>query len=348
MSENTVFPIDKEVAAELVRAALVPQAVETIEQSPWGYFVLHESVTRDMLSGCVAALGAFDGFHLGHAELLSGALKNATDNGAPLVALTFWPDPSETLGHPEGRLMDIRQRVDSLVGAGASAVAVLRFNESLAHLSPDAFVNTFCDLLAPIEVHVGENFRFGYKGQGTTDDLATCCSARGVRVCVHETFEVTGAPVSATRIRNLISEGAIEEAQALLGRPLSLFGTVEHGRGEGTGFGFATANLIIEKERVLLAPGVYAGYTVVNGKAWPTAANAGSPASFGGGEDNLIEAHLVGFSETIYGEIAAFVPICLLRKEQRFRSREELVNTVRGNIEWVAKNLGTEGLEVFA
>ena len=346
MSDALTFSQANGDVAALVREALVPEVPRKRVTVPCGHIEFREGFTDAGLRGCVAVLGVFDGFHVGHAKLVSDAIDSAGQFNKPVVAVTFWPDPCEILGHPEGRLMDERQRVDALLRAGVAAVIVLRFDERLMNLAPAAFVDSLMRYLSPSELHVGENFSFGFRGEGTAGMLVSLCDGYGIPVKVSELFRAEGAPVSATRIRDLISKGRLEEARTLMGRPLSLPGVVGHGRGEGRGFGFATANLLIERERVLLAPGVYAGYTVVKGTAWPTAANAGTPASFGSGDDNLIEAHLVGFSEAIYGENATFVPLTMLRAEQRFTTRDELVNTVMGNIDWVAQNLGSCGLEV--
>ena len=346
MSESLSYPISESVARALVEDALVPRVAASSAELGLGHIESREALINDELKGCVVVLGAFDGFHLGHAALMRDALDNASKIDKPTVAATFWPDPSEVLGFPQGRLMDARQRTDSLLGAGGHAVLVFRFDDDFASLSAEQFVDTLLEILDPSEVHVGTNFSFGYKGSGTTETLSELCSARGVAVHVKELLQLDGQAVSATRIRSLVGEAKLEEAKALMGRYLSLTGTVEHGRGEGTGFGFSTANIEVEAERVQLPGGVYAGYTVVDGVAWPTAANAGSPESFGGGDENLIEAHLLGFDGDIYGKTASFVPLCLLREERHFDSQEELVETVRGNIEWVEQNLGKSGLEV--
>ena len=178
--------------------------------------------------------------------------------------------------------------------------------------------------------------------------MAELCAKQHVAVHVREILNVGGLPVSATRIRSLVADGNLSQAQALMGRYLCLAGTVAHGRGEGTGFGFSTANIMVDKRRVVLQRGVYAGYAIYGGYAWPTAANAGAPASFGDGDVNLIEAHLLGFSGNIYGKSVSFVPLRLLRPERQFSSQEELIRTVQGNIDWVSHNLPMGALEVGA
>ena len=360
MSREPMWPIDAGDARMILKDALVPRVSGRRCDFGLGHIVFRCGVTKDQLNGCVALLGAFDGFHRGHAALMREALEDAKKFDKPAVAVTFWPDPSEVLGRPQGRLMDARQRADALLGAGAAAVVVLRFDDAFASLSPESFVDALLQELGPSEIHVGENYRFGCKGQGTTETLRELCAAKGVCVRVSETLKAGGLPVSASRIRALIETGSLAEAAELMGRYVCLSGTVCHGRGEGTGFGFSTANIEVETERVSLPRGVFAGYTVVGGQAWPTAANAGLPASFnggdasagagasGGGDKSLIEAHLLGFSGDIYGESVSFVPLEMLRPEQTFPSMEELIRTVRGNIDWVAQNLGTSALEVGA
>lgn len=346
MSREESLLYGPDEARALVQEALVPRVAACSAELAQGRIVSRSALEKDKAKGCVALLGAFDGFHLGHAALMADARVDASKIDALTVAVTFWPDPSEVLGHAQERLMDLRQRTDALLGAGADAVLVLRFDDAFAALSPERFVDDLLGLLAPAEVHVGANFSFGCRGMGTTDTLAELCAARGVSVHVKDLLRLDGQDVSATRIRTLVREARLEDARALMGRCLCLSGTVAHGRGEGTGLGFSTANIEVEPERVLLPRGVYAGYAVVDGLAWPAAANAGSPASFGGGDERLIEAHLLGFDGDLYGKTVSFVPVRQLRGERRFASHEELARTVQGNIEWVADNLGTCALEV--
>ena len=342
------FPLAEAESRGLVLGACVPEAFGIATEHGFGVIVRNPEDMPQELSGCVSVIGAFDGFHLGHAELMGYALERAQSLGRPLVAITFWPDPSETLGCPEGRLMDERQRLDALLNAGATAVAVLKFDANLASMPPEGFVNDIHALFSPTEVHVGENFRFGNKGAGTVDTLKRLCLNLDIRVVKQPLLSVDGSSVSATRIRMLLQQGKLDEAVALMGHYPCMAGTIEHGRGEGSGFGFATANIHAEKNTVYLGSGVYGGYTVIDGSMWPTAANAGSPVSFGGGDEHLIEAHLLGFEGDLYGKTALFVPLVRLRGEQEFSSREELVSTVLGNIDWVKRNLGARGIEVRA
>ena len=342
------FPLAEAKSRGLVVGACVPKAKGVSTGHAFGAIVRQAGDVSQDLSGCVSIIGAFDGFHLGHVELVGHALARAQSLGRPLVAITFWPDPSETLGHPEGRLMDEKQRLDALLNAGATAVYVLNFDDNLASMPPEEFVSDIDNLLSPTEIHVGENFRFGDKGAGTVDTLKRLCRNLGIDVVTQPLLSVDGSSVSATRIRMLLRQGKLEEAALLMGHYPCLVGTVEHGRGEGSGFGFATANIHGEKNAVFLGAGVYAGYTVIDGIMWPTAANAGSPASFGGGDEHLIEAHLLGFEGSLYGKTALFVPLVRLRGEQEFSTREELVSTVLGNIDWVNQNLGARGIEVRA
>ena len=347
MAENLVFPLDPSEARKLVSDALVPHGECFHVRFARGTILGRRKLDLADLHGCVIVIGAFDGFHKGHAKLVEEARLSARSNGRPLVALTFFPDPSEILGRREGRLLDEGQRADALLGAGADAVVSLLFDSWLMNLQKDAFVDFLVQYFAPFEIHVGSNFRFGANAEGSAAGLQYMCGAKGIEVGIHGLLEIDGQPVSATRIRKLVAQGRIEEAASLMGRYPNYFGLVAHGRGEGADLGFATANLEVMNQ-VLPAPGVYAGYTVIKGTAWPTAANAGAPASFAGGAPNLIEAHLVGFDGDIYGRTARFVPFRFLREERCFASREELVSTVRDNIEWVSKNLGTTALEVRA
>ena len=154
---------------------------------------------------------------------------------------------------------------------------------------------------------------------------------RGMEVHGHELLSEGGRPVTATRIRGLLSEGRAREAADLLGRPYELSGLVRPGRGEGRDFGFATANLEVPPELLAIGEGVYARYKA--------AVNVGVPATFADTAKENIEVHLLDFDEDIYGQDIEVEFIEWLRPMRAFESTDELIATVQSNIAWVRENL---------
>lgn len=351
MCDNQIeFPIGPAQAADLVAGSLLGEGVRAEEHAVGRARVLARrgvAVGPDVPAVCL--IGAFDGLHLGHRALLGTAVADARRRGVPCVAVTFSPDPSEVLGGPvEGAsLLGVEDRLRGLLALGADAVVAFPFTEELAHTDERTFVErVLLSVVRPVWVHVGSNFRFGYRGAGDVASLARIGDGHGFGVTGHELVSLDGGPVSATRIRSLLREGTLDEAARLLGRLPFVRGTIEHGRGQGTGFGFPTANLSSDPRTCMPAQGVYACYFVLGDAAWPAAVNVGAPPTFSAPEEAFLEANLIGFEGDIYGEAASVVFVRWLRASRRFSSTEELERVVLGNIAWVRENLGSGRVEV--
>lgn len=297
-------------------------------------------------------LGVFDGMHRGHQALLAATVADARARGARAVAVTFDPDPDDLLRGPQAapHLLSCPDRVRALGLAGADEVVVLPFDRELAATPErDFLARWLLPRLRPASVHVGANFRFGDRGAGDVAALSRDAAPLGIRVVGHELELSDGEVVSATRIRSLLSAGRPQEAQALMGRPHFVRGTVEHGRGEGTGMGFPTANVRVPGRGCLPGEGVYAGWLVADGVAWPAAVNVGAPRTFSERQDDhFLEACLVGFSGDLYGREVSVVLWRWLRAARRFGSVAELERVVLSNVEWVRTNVGSAGVEVGA
>lgn len=313
--------------------------------APWG-----EPPARPR---AVCAVGAFDGAHRGHAALLGRARSEADARGAELVVVTFSPDPADVLapGRPGDALLPpaVRQRAVMEL-SGADALVVLDFTPELAALPYERFVRGALDALVDLEcVVVGADFRLGAGGAGDVATLSALGRSDGFDVIGMELADEGGAPISATRVRSLVRAGRVEDAAGLLGRCHYVSGRVEHGRGEGTGFGFPTANVAVDESLCLPAEGVYAGFVAVGAMAWPAAINVGKPRSFSPGERDaaFLEATLLGFEGSLYGEEVSVVFARWLREPRSFASLEELERTVLGNVGWVRATLGERGVSLL-
>lgn len=305
----------------------------------------------------VFAIGAFDGLHRGHRALLCRARREADRRGCRLAAVTFDPDPARVLGG-EGAaardLLSVEEREELLIDSGVDALVTFSFTPELARVPYRDFVRgalgAFMDVAAIV---VGEDFRLGAGGAGGVAALTELGRAEGFDVVGMRLADEGGAPISSTRIRGLLAEGAVERAAALLGRPHLVRGRVAHGRGEGTSFGFPTANVEVEEGRCLPAEGVYAGYVVVGDRwagtaAWPAAINVGRPRSFSPGEEGapFLEATLLGFSGDLYGESVSVAFVRWLRAPRVFDDLAELERTVLSNVDWVRRTLGEGAIEL--
>ena len=298
------------------------------------------SFDHGFFSGASCAFGVFDGVHRGHRFLLERARETARESGGRSVALTFDIDPDEVF-HPRRlkKLMTNDDRLAMLASAGVDAVCVLPFTREFAASSPERFLLQTFDGTPPAFLHVGSDFKFGARAEGTVRDLDAWGAAGGAQVRAHHLKSADGAPITATRIRLLLAEGAIEEANRLLGRAYFVTGTVEPGLGEGADMGFKTANLEVPEQLRALADGVYAAWAEVDGARYKAAVNMGVAATFADRATATCEVHLLDFEGDLYGRSIKVEFLHWLRPMRKFDDVDELIATVKGNIAWVRANL---------
>lgn len=294
------------------------------------------------LGPCSIAIGAFDGFHIGHARLMREAVKDARRRNISSVAVTFDPDPDCVVGPaPALKLLDSAARLRALSSSGVDAVLVVPFTAELAALDHAAFFErVLASAMEVVSVHVGSDFRLGRGGASTVDIIAAWGAARGIDVVGHDLVLDDGRRVCATRIRAALSAGQLDEVRRELGRRPLIEGVVGPGRGQGTGMGFPTANIIVPPGMQMPADGVYSAYALVDGEAWPSAVNVGIPPMFAGSAESArLEANLLGFSGDLYGRRIALAFDRFLRPSVRFESTAELIETVLSDISYVAASL---------
>lgn len=296
--------------------------------------------SRDFFAGASCAFGVFDGVHRGHRFLIDQAHLSAVSSGGVSVALTFDIDPDEVF-HPRRlkKLMTNERRVALLAETGVDAVVVLPFTPSFSSLSPEAFLEATFDGTAPAFLHVGSDFKFGVRAAGTVHELREWGALAGMQVCGHDLKSKDGAPITATRIRLLLADGDIEEANRLLFRPYLMEGAVEPGRGEGADLGFRTANLTVPDQLRALGDGVYAGWASVDGIRYKAAVSVGVAPTFAGRATATCEVHLIDFDGDLYGARIEVEFLHWLRPMMEFPSVDALVSAVKDNIAWVRENL---------
>jgi riboflavin kinase/FMN adenylyltransferase len=240
----------------------------------------------------VVLIGVFDGVHKGHQELLKRA-KDIAD-GREIVALTFDPHPTTVFAPDRAPTMltTLPDRVELLKIHGADQVAVMRFNEKFASMSPEDFVKSvLVDQLHVSTVIVGKNFTYGHKAAGNVDTLIKSALEHNFTVEAQDLNQDESEVISSSRIRRLVSEGNVEDARLLLGRPHRLDGVVVHGEKRGRQIGYPTANLGKIDGQTIPADGVYAGWLTVGINFWPAAISIGTNPTFEGERGRQVEAY---------------------------------------------------------
>jgi riboflavin kinase/FMN adenylyltransferase len=269
----------------------------------------------------VLTVGAYDGVHVAHRALIAGVVMRAHEIGARAVVITFDPHPDLVI-HPDKPLMlltGLEEKATLIAEVGADFLVMQPFTTVFAQLSPEAFVQKMLQGGTVQEIHVGEDFRFGYKAQGNVALLREIGHNYGFQVKALAPLEIDGQVISSTLIRKLIVEGDVEQAARWLARGHSLKGEVVHGAERGRLLGFPTANLEAGPSFVVPGNGVYATVTTLAGEATlrPSVTNIGTRPTFDNGLRS-VETFLLDFSGDLYGQIIKVEFVKKLRDEQRF------------------------------
>lgn len=265
------------------------------------------------------ALGFFDGVHRGHQGILRGARDLAARLGLEAVAFTFLNHPHTVLAPDRApELLSDRTERFRLIQRQGLVPVWLEFVPEFSRISPHHFVRRILrERLEARAVSVGPNYRFGYRAKGDPSLLVELAGPLGFEVSLAAAVESGGQLVSSSRIRDLVRQGRVDEAAAMLGRPYRVEGLVEAGHSRGTGLGRPTANLRIPRGKVAPATGVYAVWAGVDGVLRPGVANFGTRPTFGGG-DPLLEVHLLDFEGDLYGRPLEVFLASYLRPERPF------------------------------
>ncbi|HXW82057.1 MAG TPA: bifunctional riboflavin kinase/FAD synthetase [Acidimicrobiales bacterium] len=318
-------------------------------------------------NGSVVTIGAFDGVHLGHRRLIERVRRTANEIGAQSCVVTFDRHPASVV-RPESApllLTDLDQKLSLLAACGIDLTLVVRFDAERASEPAEEFVaEVLVGCLNARAVVVGHDFHFGRHREGDVPLLQRMGARMG--------FDVTGirlagiplagpdgpsdagggqgpgigaaigtgehagvsGPISSTRIRQLVAEGDVRRAAALLGRWYELRGVVGHGEKRGRELGFPTANLEVRKEMQLCADGVYAGwYLRPDGTRHQTAISVGrQPTFYESRPYSLVEAHLLDFQGDLYDEVGTVEFVSRLRGQERFASVEALVDQMSSDV----------------
>ncbi|GMA59067.1 FMN adenylyltransferase /riboflavin kinase [Alicyclobacillus sacchari] len=294
----------------------------------------------------VLAIGKFDGVHIGHQAILDAARREAR-LGERLAVLSFEPHPTYALtGNPEylRTLTPRAEKVRLLAELGVGAYYAAQFNREFQSLTPDAFVETYLPSLAVRHVVVGDDFRFGRGGSGTIEVLRELAQRLGIGVTVVPPVEEGAHKVGSSQIRAHLAAGRVEAAEALLGRPYALTGTVVHGDKRGRLIGFPTANLGGIDQYVMPASGVYAVAVALLDETsseshWFGVLNAGFRPTVEG-TTFRVEVHLLGFSGDLYGRECRVSFLRRIRDERKFAGLDELKAQIERDCDVARELLG--------
>lgn len=313
--------------------------------------MLHTSTLADLQLTQPACLtiGSFDGVHRGHQLLIGQMVQHAHATGRVAVVITFYPHPSVFLRgrRPSFYLTTPDEKAAHLAALGVDAVVTHPFNAEVANIRAADFVSQLMQHARMTELWCGNDFALGHNREGTVDFLRAEGERRGFSVTIASPELADGEIISSTRIRQALRDGAVEQVARYLGRPFRLTGEVVEGAKRGRTIGIPTANLAVSDEHAIPATGVYACRAYPGGTQPATSqlavANIGFRPTFESPTPTLtVEAHLLDYSDNLYGRPLTLDFIARLRPEMKFSGIEALLAQIRHDIEAGRRILSTD------
>lgn len=300
----------------------------------------------------VITWGVFDGVHRGHQFLFKHVLNRAKKTNSPTLIITFQNHPERILsGRAEPLfLASLEHRVLLFEQLGINYCLILEFTKKLSSLTAEKYLDKIIKYINPAGVVVTDNIAFGKGGQGNVSLLQKTLEQSGISLKVITTLKTKKKTISSTLIRQAIKQGDLKNAAKMLGRSVSILGTVIHGEGRGKELGFPTANLdphheilppngVYIAKAILYPRGVYQSKT--HSKAYKALVNVGIKPTFHRDGETGIEVYLSGYSQRgwnyLYGKDMLVEIICKLRDERRFSGPEALVKQIQSDLKSLKK-----------
>jgi riboflavin kinase/FMN adenylyltransferase len=288
-------------------------------------------------NGIALALGTFDGFHIGHKRVIENAIAS---NRKPKVLL-FNEHPQKVLKkNSPGELITETDKIKLLEAWGVEPV-ILNFGDIMSLTYEEFFYEIIVKKIGASVLSCGFNYHFGSKALGNTENLKALCEKENIELLVSEPVEYMGEPVSSTRIRNAIRNGNIEDANNMLGREFSYDFLVVHGDARGRTIDSPTINQFFTEDFIIPQYGVYASYSVIDGKKYPSVTNVGVRPTIEGLSKERSETNIVGFTGDLYDKNISVHLLKKIREEMKFNNLDELKNQIAKDRE-VSKNISKD------
>jgi len=303
--------------------------------------VITDAAQRPWAEPTVVTIGAYDGVHIGHQAVIAEVRRIAAERNARSAVVTFDRHPAAIV-RPESAprlLTDLDQKLEVLATTGIDGTFVVTFDERRANEEPEEFVQeVLVDGLNVVAVVIGEDFHFGHHRRGNVPLLRELGARDGFEVLpVPLIGRADGVeePVSSTAVRRALAGGEVDIAAHMLGRPYEVRGIVVVGDKRGRLLGFPTANVEVPNQVCLPSDGVYAGwYERPDGRVHPCAINLGRrPTFYEHADHSLLEAHLLDFTDDLYGERAEVRFVHFLRSERKFDGVDALIAQLKQDVE---------------
>ncbi len=279
----------------------------------------------------IITVGTFDGFHRGHQALLNRMREICHQTNLTTTVVTFEPHPRKVItGQPVPILTSKQEKLNIFAENNIERVVIIPFTKDFAAIRPDEFVESILfDKLSMRYMVIGYDHHFGHNREGSIAELQKLGKKLGFTAEKVAPYMYDGQIVSSSMIRNLVSNGEVEQAGKLLGRHYRLFAKVVKGHGRGKTLGFPTANLEPDDpDKLIPARGVYAVDVILGKETYKGMMNIGNRPTFDY-EHLTLEVHLFNFRGLIYGETIEVHFKKFIRKERKFDSKEDLIHQLK-------------------
>ncbi len=288
--------------------------------------LFHGTDNAEIARPTVVTLGVFDGLHLGHQLIVRTVVARAEETGAVPTVVTFDPHPRAVL-HPESApplLQTFDQKMEALSLLGVGQTIVVRFTEEFARVRAGEFLRDVVgERLQAREVYLGRGFAFGHGREGDIELLRSVSRQLGFHADEVPEVRLRGSRISSSRVRQLLSEGRVNLARRMLGRPYGVEGRVVRGAERGRTLGFPTANLH-PQNRVIPRGGVYVTATLIEGVWRRSVTNIGTRPTVESDAEPSVETYVMDWSGDLYGDVVRVRFLHRLRDERKFASLEAL------------------------
>ena len=294
----------------------------------------------------IFALGFFDGVHIGHQALLKTCRQMALARGCRCGAVTFGSHPETLVHHQAPVLLNAPRDRELLLKEQfhMDTVVTLPFDEAMRTMPWEGFLLMLCRDYGAAGFVCGDDFRFGFRGQGNAALLESWCRERNLPCAVVPEQTLEGIRVSSSYIRSQIETGDMATAVRFLGHPHILRGTVVPGKQLGRTLGVPTANLRLIPGMVVPRFGVYACRCIIDGEIYPAVTNVGTRPTVEG-QSVTVEPWILDYSGDLYGREITLEFYYFIRPEKKFSSLEELKEEIHRNAEETRKYLQTTLIE---
>lgn len=284
------------------------------------------------------ALGNFDGLHLGHLSLVNKVKVLARDNDGNSIVFTFKNHPRKFI-NPNNKtelIMTNDEKIEVLKNENVDILALVDFDDKIMRMMPEDFIKLICEVYKVKGIVVGFNFKFGYKNLGDVELLKKFQKKYNYTLYVIESYKLDDEIISSTNIRRSLIQGDVKKAFKMLSRPYMLSGKVINGKKLGRTIGFPTANLEINKEKVIPAKGVYYTNVEINGKIFKGITSVGNNPTVNG-KELTVETYILDFDNDIYEKEIRVYFIDRIRDEIKFNNIDELIDQLQKDKKYAEK-----------